>query len=517
MYSDSDFKDFEEILKQINLKVVGFLPGKTKCIKFPDNTMSGTVLTKKIFTAKIFLNQNMHKILTNGEVENLAKAMCEHKGLMPNTSQIVEEQLESLQDFTLAKDMDFTTDKEPTYFLVNDDDRVSQIPAHHYISLMDIKEPDKAAMPLIRDYNPRGQKGLYKKKLTSREEVDHINAYIPPAWLSYEGEVPDELPREIEILFNQVTDEMDRKFFLHWIYQSITSRAQVYLVLCGDPAVGKNRMKSVIRALHGNHNSVDGKKSTLVGSFNSQLANCTYIHFDELKYTYDEENIMKEIPNGTVPIEEKFKNTTRSTKIHCSIVISNNKPRDNYISFDARKFAPITLSGKRLDSVLTKDEIQQFSEKIEFDDSPEFDIKYVAQIGRWILKHGNNEKLFRSGEYIGRKFWELAHSSMFHWQKATIKVLTDLPSHSKAVKMHSDMLERGEMWFSEVQQIAIKSRNIKIKDGEFPGDFTSAMYFLRTFRTIDGKPAFECYPSKDSIYGDFKIKSIAKIPAEDLL
>ena len=132
------------------------------------------------------------------------------------------------------------------------------------------------------------------------------------------------------------------------MYAALFNRAYTFLILCGAGGIGKNRLKLVNKALHGHHNAIDGKKSTFTERFNSQLYDCTEAWFDELTYTMDMENVMKEIQNDTISIERKGIDATRSTKIYASSVISNNKPRDNYIAFDARKFVPLQLTNNRL-------------------------------------------------------------------------------------------------------------------------------------------------------------------------
>lgn len=517
-YTKEDFEQFSNLLKEMAVSIVGFNDNKERCVKLPTGSISAQQFGSRILKSKKFIPKIVYDTIQAGDLQKFVREFCAQEDLVIEASAGATEHRTMLKEYTLAKDLNFTFDKEAQYFLVTPEDQISLVPAHHYISMMNIETPDEIAMPLIREYLPREPKGILKRKLLTGEMIDHINSYIPPDWMSYQGEVPDCLPKEIELLFNQITDEIDRKFFYHWLYQSITSRAMVYLVLCGHPAVGKNRIKAVIKALHGHHNTVDGKKNTLTGSFNSQLANNTYVHFDELKFTMEEENIMKEIPNGTIAIEEKFKDTTRATRLFCSMVISNNKPRDNYIAFDARKFAPLKLSSERLESVMDSDTINEFSKKIDFPDKETYDVKYIAQIGRWILKHGNHQKLFPQGEHRGQRFWELAHSSMFAWQKVVIKVLSDLKSYSREPERHLEELKNGRLLFSEVQTICGKEKKLKIRESDFPNDLSSAFYFLKIFRDVYGDPVYEVQPADDAVYGDFYIKKlVGKYRAEDLL
>src|SRR5690606_21243232 len=110
-----------------------------------------------------------------------------------------------------------------------------------------------------------------------------------------------------------------------WLYHSMFKRSFVYLILCGAPGTGKNRLKLVLRALHGHINTIDGKRSTLIERFNSQLADSTLAWFDELHYNMEMENTMKELQNDSISIERKGIDATRSTSIHASLIISNNK------------------------------------------------------------------------------------------------------------------------------------------------------------------------------------------------
>ena len=164
---------------------------------------------------------------------------------------------------------------------------------------------------------------------------------------------------------------------------------------------------------------------------------------------------------------------------------------------------------------MTKEEIDLMSRKMEFEDEADFDVSYIAQIGRWILKHGYRPDLFPMGEHRGPRFWELAFSSMFAWQKATVKVLTEIEKHTKSPELIDRLKKGGGLLFSEVQSIAAKSKNIRITDADFPADYSTAMHFLTIFRGLNGEKVFEVTPTDDKFYGDFYVKEIPRKSDED--
>jgi len=223
---------------------------------------------------------------------------------------------------------------------------------------------------------------------------------------------------------------------------------------------------------------------------------------------------MKEIPNSTISIEAKNKNATRYTKIYCSMILSNNLPRDNYLSFDARKFAPVELSKKRLEKVMRTGEIETIQKKLSDESLETYDVAYVAQIGRWILKNGNKPDKFPQGEYRGRKFWELAHSSMALWQRLTLDFLKNPKKYDRRnYKKYVDKLNDGKLEFSHVRDLVVDSTDVKNASRHFPIDHSTARHFLNIFRDLSGEKIYETLDleEEDSVGGDFYVKIIDPI------
>lgn len=431
---------------------------------------------------------------------------CKEKNLLPTKVVLanVEKEIVKLQDLILYKDVSPSMDREPRYFTGSKEGLMSSVPGHHYIAVMGIKQPELESLPVVPEYSPKGPKGIYPKETDFGDVMNHMNCYIPPAWRDFDGELPDKLPTLFKKLVDHLFPTQEAKdFFFHWTYCSLVGRAETYLMLQGAPAIGKNRLKIHLRALHGHSNSIDAKKSTLTTNFNSQLREATLVYFDEIRYTEEEENIMKEIPNGTISIEAKGVDATRSTKIYCSMVLAGNKPRDHFIAFDARKFCPIELTKRPLSDSMTDEEINEMSEKVEFSDHENYDLAYTAQIGRWILKNGKRNK-WKNCEYRSPKFWYLANVSMPIWQKKLLQFIFDPPE--TAEKFH--LIKRFK--YSELMANYEKKvlKKDKIRAHVISVDYSNARYFFDIYGDLKGNKIFKTKTIPKNIMGDFYIEIV---------
>lgn len=374
-------------------------------------------------------------------------------------------------------------------------------------------EATRIAKGVVPAYMPRSKPGIQKKKNHETNlTYDHFNTYVPPEWDMWRRRNPkawDRLPATppkdiIRMLQHVIPSKAERDYMYGWLYTSLTARSFVYLVLCGAPGVGKNRIKLLFRALHGKKNSVDGKKETFGANeskFNSQMLNSTLIWFDELKYGPDMEPRMKEYQNTNIAIEKKGVDATQSSEIFSSMVISNNYPRDNYLLFNSRKFAPLVLGSKALTFAMTELEIQQMSAKLDASILDTFDVKYVAQIAKWILKIGGKyAQKHPNMEYQGPKFWELAHTSMSRWQKIAVLALTS--QTARGMFQGWDNEKKSFLW-SKVEESLRRKKEYESKDYR---DATTVKAFFDTYCDEKGKKVFTVEEVPDSVFQDFWVK-----------
>lgn len=360
---------------------------------------------------------------------------------------------------------------------------------------------------------PRHKPGIHPTvDPTLKMTVNYFNSYIPASWDLWRMRNPKEWealsanpPKEIlEMLKHVIPVRKEREYFYAWLYTSITSRVYVYLVLQGFPGVGKNRIKLLLTALHGKNNSSDGKKETFGANgskFNSQLFESTMGWWDELRYDQEMEARMKEYQNDSASKELKGVDATRNSEIHCSMAISNNLERDNYIPFNSRKFAPLVVGNKALNTVMDPELISQFSDKLEEGKST-FDVKYVAQIAKWILRVGPKYVPdFPFLEYRGPQFWVLAHASMSRWQKIAIGALTTKTNRGMFPGWNE---ERKAFKWSQVEEALRRKKEFESKDYRDP---STVKGFFDNYRDLKGEKVFETQ-ALSSVIHDFYIKPI---------
>lgn len=511
------FKDLESLFELHALKITKYNldKSKTRVVTMASGgTLPLSALQKKLYSLPLHVLKfpSIGEIISNSDsFADLIAEYAAFKNIAYDSSQKFEmeraEIPEELKGLVLNVDISHPG-RELKYFLTKED-YIHPTSGWAYIRSLGAKEEEifSTARQVHPVYLPRSLKGTSVQRIQGHE-VNCLNTYVPPKWMSYKGDLPDKLPNTFVKLINHLFPiKLEREYFFDWLYKSLFKRSFVYLVLCGAPGIGKNRLKIVMRALHGHTNTVDGKKSTITERFNSQLAESTLAWFDELHYNQDMENFMKEVQNDTMSIERKGVDATRATRLYASSVVSNNRPRDNYISFESRKFVPLSLGSKRLEQTMSPEEIDSLTNKVENESSPSFDIKYIAQIGRWVQKNGHSGK-WPNSEYRGPMFYKLAHTSMSRWQKKAAMILFE-PTQSLENKIEGDKYS-----WSAVEDVSRKKNGDRSLD--FP-DYSTVKSFFDSFLNGDGEKSFwtKIKPGNNPM-GDFWVKCIgdAKIITE---
>lgn len=346
-------------------------------------------------------------------------------------------------------------------------------------------------------YNPRKEEKLFHA-IQEGVEIQFLNTYRQPLWKDKEVDDPS-----LPLLFTKFMEHLfpipeELEYVYDWLHKSLTDRAYVYLVLNGKKGVGKNTFKHFYRALHGPHNFVDGKKSLLTTQFNSQLDECRALVLDEVRYTEEEENVLKEIQNDNVSIERKGEDATRGSVIHCSIILMNNEAKDNFIAVDSRRFSPMTLGEVKLEEAMHPNEIDlligKFKEGHEF-----YDPEFIAQIGHWIIQKGRNLKWGKEECYKGPRFYDLVQTSLSEWRRFII-------SEVRALKNSDNDLPLLLSNIAEAFGKKYKSRKT------FP-DYTRVVNFCHYYRDKEGKRLIDIREIPEE--GDYEIFPYVEI--DDLL
>jgi len=503
------FSELSDALEAIGKSLTGYDPGKSKSISLdhspPIKPEALSQVLKDGLRNKISLYPKLSEaVWVPDDLKEMVEGLAEHLGIYKNIKKHEAETPEELASLELY--CDITEVSKNRFFMATAEGQMSQVSATYYMGRTGITEKDAGiiAKGVVPQYLPRSPLGVAETTVESGEVLPVFNTYIPPKWMSFNPKTKDELPKLFEKLVKHLIPlEIEREYLYSWIYHSLYDRALVYLVLCGVPGAGKNTLKTVISSLHGYSNKVDGKRSTLNERFNSQLIGSTLIWFDELEYNPKLENTMKELQNQTIAIEKKGVDATRSTHIYASTVITNNKPRDNFLSFDARKFAPLQLRETQLGESMNAKEIDELV-RISDESSADFDVAFIAQIGRWIKKHGKSNK-WKKLEYHGPMFYKLAHISMFQWQKLAIEWTMETDPTTLATVDQNPV--KGFVWSSLRARIMKRQKDRSIK---FP-EATSVEYFFRIFKDASGKTSFKTEFIPDNVFNDFWVKPLNKV------
>jgi len=518
-------------LDAAGMQVRKYSPDKARCI-----TLDGSPITLPAFVSELVrrLGPNLSKhadavsLLGSGQ-DAVGELFQEYfSSLQVNSAPKFASLPPELSHLILNVDMTKPTSNIENYFCSSqgDERRVVEVSGAHFIKTSNLSSAEyhSLARAVVPKYMPRKPPGVHVGLGQDKvHQYSFFNEYIQPSWWYWKKNNPekwDALPASppaevIKLLKHLIPIREERNYFYAWVYTSITSRAYVYLVLQGVPGVGKNRLKLLLQALHGVSNSADGKKETLGANqskFNSQVENKTLVWFDELSYNHEMEPRMKEYQNDSISIERKGVDATNSSQIYCSMVISNNYPRDNYILFNSRKFAPLVLGSRSLkdSKKMTPGEIARMSEKLD-EKHAEFDPAYVAQIAKWILTVGKKycpqrypKKNWKwlNLEYQGPKFWELAHASMSRWQKSVVAELTTKSRLGPSPGW--DAKQKAFLW-SKVEEGLRRRKTLESKDYRDP---LTVKAFFDNYCDLSGKKIFKTEDVLKSATYDFWIYPI---------
>lgn len=508
-------------LEESGLVIKSYNPEKAKPLRTNDGSLTVGAFAEKLL-------ERLGKKKSLGSHADVVAAVYDR----PEMERLVEEYSatelgstgvsvpEEISHLTLNIDTASTDPGLKKFFCTTQEEfREPSVSGQYYIGKCSLSavEAMQLARAVVPRYMPRRKVGIHPEidKVT-QAKIDYFNNYIPPAWELFQkrnprewAKIPAKPPKVIVRLIQHVIpNQEERNYFYAWLYASLTKRSYVYLVLCGLPGVGKNRLKLLMRSLHGSLNASDGKKETFGANqskFNSQMEENTFLWFDELKYGPDMEPRMKEYQNDYISIEKKGQDATRSTEVFCSMVISNNYPRDNYLLFNSRKFAPLVLGEKPLTASMTPEEINDISERLD-DTHPNFDITLVCQIAKWIHTVGPKHlPKWPNLEYQGPKYWELAHTSMSRWQKISVLAMT--VQNKNGPFPGWDNTKKAFLW-SKVEEALRRKKEFLTTDYR---DASTVKAFFETYCNKSGKKIFEVEATESNTLQDFWIKPLQEL------
>jgi len=261
-------------------------------------------------------------------------------------------------------------------------------------------------------YDPYDLSTLTPIKIDS-QEILKVNLYVPPAWRLRTDITDAKCPERITDLLNHLFkgDKETIDFFKDWLYLSIVSRNETYMVLNGAKGIGKGLLSSLVKMIAGRGNYTEAPDSVLNTQFNAPLDYNRVISFDEVKVGKKEHSRLKRIINKHQAIEKKGKDAERERETFNSFLISNNDLNDMYMEPDDRRFSVPELTTKLLRGLWNEDELEKLAEDIENCE------EMAAQFGWHIYSRGLGRKIDSFKVLKGERFWELCYNSLPMWQR----------------------------------------------------------------------------------------------------
>ena len=300
-----------------------------------------------------------------------------------------------------------------------------KITEYDYDTYMKVVDKEKQIKPIacVVSFNPYRPEQIYLDE-SEGGNCTHLNTYQKPDWqigrtLTKEETLENsKLPTIIDEFFSHLFPKDECKEFVYdWLHYALSSRCETYLVMNGAKGIGKNVLaETICSALIGKNNHKIANVGALDGNFNSILAECRMILFDEFKMADDDTiNRLKRYANSEQTIEYKGIDVGKTETTYNSFMICNNSLTDMRIAWDDRRFSVMDLTDKKLDDVWSPEKITTL---LNIFKTPNHE--YVRQFGYWLLYRKPVRMASEFTCYKGDHFYKLCYTSMPEWSKMII-------------------------------------------------------------------------------------------------
>jgi len=256
-----------------------------------------------------------------------------------------------------------------------------------------------------------------------------INLYSPPAW-----RLTPEKPAKCPPIIDRVLDHLfpfteEREYVENWLFQALTGRNEVYLVLNGAKGIGKGVFTSLLRSLVGRQNYSEAPVALLISNFNAILDQKRVVVMDEFRVGKKEHTRLKRFANRYQNIEKKGFDATEAVETYNSYLIANNDLSDMFLEYDDRRFSVPQLTSKALTEIMGQEEIAELTQEL---DNEESDL--IKEFGYYIFFNGENSKFNEFSVLKTKRFYDLVYASLTEWQKFIVDKVLSREAESYRVK-----------------------------------------------------------------------------------
>jgi len=389
----------------------------------------------------VFLLEPKHKEIGKLLVEQMKLDQARSKINAVNTQANTPIDIDAVKvfvDCSKKRDVEFLVD--PT------DDRI--IEGFSYVAWRNCVSNDVASetavVPAKVEYNPTNLKPY--RQLTEGESrqlhgMRVFNRYYAPDWkLRREKGETGSLHPTMELFFNHfIPDLACREYVFERMMMVVDKRLPIILVMNTLTGTGKGLfVESILRYGVGRDNWTAAPKSWDKSGFNSWMDSKQIVWFDEEKVVPDGENAntnyLKRLANDHQAIEKKGQDVTGATRVHTSIIVTNNQGTKNFrLEEDNRRFSVIDVGLEKMSVIHGDDEANRIGEAIANNEDGMIDDFWL-----WLSANYSSEKK-------GNPFtlWKGDAYKMFLYESRTLwqKTIIDMCKSGENRKVYRDELK----------------------------------------------------------------------------
>lgn len=253
------------------------------------------------------------------------------------------------------------------------------------------------------------------------QEIICVNSHNLPEWRKKEIADP-KLPKEFEILMKHLfPNELCREYVYFWAYNMLDDRSPIHLLLHGHRGIGKGSLVTIFSELVGVSNFHIAPKNFFDNNFDYELRHKRLLFFDEHKIDFKVNDAeFKQYHEPRMAYHGKGLPVTGIEKNHASHIIANNEEITNHLLYESRRYSVPVIADTPLIDVYGEEFVTELYRLAKTQD-------FLANVGWWILKNGDNAKFLKGKPYKSSLFYEIVNRALFPWQQQLIK---DIESRS---------------------------------------------------------------------------------------
>ena len=371
-------------------------------------------------------NKSIGKVI----VERLkAEVTQERLNELRSGSSLDDEELAPLDITTLSVYADIAKKREIEFLVDPRDSRI--VSGFSYAAWKRVvgNDVDTSASVARIEYNPTNLKS-YRRLQEDEDRVlkgtPVFNRYYAPDW-KLRRERGDEgrlHPIMEEFFDNFIPDLACREYVFERMMMIVDKRLPVILVMNTLTGTGKGLfVESILRGGVGRDNWTAAPKSWDKSGFNSWMDSKQIVWFDEEKVMPDGENAntnyLKRLANDHQAIEKKGQDVTGATRVHTSIIVTNNQGTKNFrLEEDNRRFSVADVGLEKMSVIYGEERANEIGDAIanNLDDM-------IGDFWLWLSanysteKYGNPFTLWK-----GTAYKMFLYESRSLWQKVIIDI-----------------------------------------------------------------------------------------------